>query len=114
MMVVIGDDPVLWVDVATRKDHGYYADVNMQGWNRELEAVLADVPTVKIYHWSSDVQDEWFVSDGIHYNSRGLLARASLIPAALREQFPDPLSSGGIKHDGDVAHPSSIAPGGTE
>jgi hypothetical protein len=89
LLEIIGEDPVLWVDVSTDKDGGYYATPNMQSWNEELEDLLIGYPTVVPYRWSADVREGWYVPDGIHYNRAGLTARAQLIPRALMRAFPE-------------------------
>lgn len=88
MMSVIGEDPVLWVDVATRTQTGYWAEANMHRWNEALVATLARYPNARIYRWSDDVQDDWYVRDGIHFTSAGYRARARLIADALVAAFP--------------------------
>lgn len=88
LMAVIGTDPVLWVDAVTQTNRGFYAETSMEQWNRELEVALKPYPNVKIYRWSAEVQAEWFTTDGIHYNTRGLVARAKMIPQALLQAFP--------------------------
>lgn len=88
MMAVIGDEPVLWIDVATRVEEGYWASDNMRRWNEELEAALVGRPNARIYRWSEEVQDEWYVRDGIHFSSAGYAARARLVADALARAFP--------------------------
>jgi hypothetical protein len=89
MMAVIGDDPVLWIDVATRKQDGYWATTNMQGWNDALAATLARWPNARVYQWTADVQDGWYTKDGIHFTATGYIERARLVADALRAAFPD-------------------------
>jgi hypothetical protein len=88
MMAIIGDEPVLWVDAVTRTEQGYWAAANMQVWNDELATTLSRYPNARIYRWSQDIQDEWFVKDGIHYNSEGYTARAQMVADALAAAFP--------------------------
>ena len=88
MMALIGNDPVLWVDAVTKADHGYWAAANMQVWNDELATTLSRYPNARIYRWSQDIHDEWYVKDGIHYNSSGYTARAKLVADALAAAFP--------------------------
>lgn len=88
MMAVIGEEPVLWIDAATRTQEGYWAEANMRRWNEDLAATLARFPNARIYRWSAEVLDEWFVSDGIHYTSAGYAARAERVADALAAAFP--------------------------
>jgi len=89
MMAVIGDDPVMWIDVATRKQDGYWATTNMQSWNDALAATLPRWPNARVYHWTADVQDGWYTRDGIHFTATGYIERARLVADALRAAFPD-------------------------
>ena len=82
IMDVIGTQPVMWVDVKTLKNRGYYSSAGMDLWNRELEDVLGAYPNAVIYRWSEEVQDGWFTSDGIHYTGEGSRARATAISTA--------------------------------
>lgn len=88
MMAVIGDEPVLWIDTITLVEEGYWSAANMQVWNDELAATLTRYPNARIYRWSHDMLDEWFVKDGIHYNSKGYTARAGMVADALAAAFP--------------------------
>jgi hypothetical protein len=88
MMAVIGSDPVLWVDVATRVTRGAWADAQMQLWNADLAAALVRHPNARTYHWTAQVKPSWFTSDGIHYTSSGYASRASLVADALAAAFP--------------------------
>lgn len=81
LMDVIGDQPVMWVDVKTLKNRGYYSSTGMELWNRELD-VLDGYPNAVIYRWSDDAEDGWFTSDGIHYTAEGSKARAAAISGA--------------------------------
>jgi peptidoglycan/LPS O-acetylase OafA/YrhL len=89
MMVIIGDDPVLWVNVRSLVEAGDpYAKGNMEKWNEELVRACAAYPTMRVYDWASDVKDAWFIEDGIHFTSPGYAARAQLIAQALAHAFP--------------------------
>lgn len=88
MLSVVGSDPVLWVDVATRVSTGVWADAQMQLWNTDLAAALDRHPNARIYHWTTQAKPAWFTSDGIHYTSAGYVARASLVADALAAAFP--------------------------
>jgi peptidoglycan/LPS O-acetylase OafA/YrhL len=88
MMLVIGNEPVLWVDTKSLLQSGPYAESNMQSWNDALAQVCAFYPKMRIFEWSARAQDAWFIDDGIHYNTPGYAARARLIAAALAKAFP--------------------------
>ena len=88
VMDVIGDDPVLWVDVKTTTDDGYYASEHMRLFNQALTKAHARHPTLEVFQWSEVAQDSWFTADGIHYTSTGYAYRAALIAAAVAEAFP--------------------------
>lgn len=88
MMSVVGDDPVLWVDVKSLVTSGAWSNANMQLWNAALAEAQARYPNLKIYDWASVVQDEWFSSDRIHYTSAGYAQRARLIADALAATYP--------------------------
>ena len=45
-------------------------------------------PNMRVYDWASDVKDDWFIEDGIHFTSPGYAARAELIAQALAHAFP--------------------------
>jgi hypothetical protein len=88
MMQVIGDDPVLWVDVKTLVTSGAWSNPEMEKWNQELAQAQARYPNIKVYHWTEVVQDGWFSSDRIHYTSEGYTQRARLIADALAASYP--------------------------
>jgi hypothetical protein len=43
---------------------------------------------MRVYDWASVVKNSWFISDGIHFTSRGYAARAHRIASALAAAFP--------------------------
>jgi hypothetical protein len=43
---------------------------------------------MRVYDWASVVKNNWFISDGIHFTSRGYEARAHRIASALAAAFP--------------------------
>jgi hypothetical protein len=88
MMSVIGNQPVLWVNVKTLVPSGPYSEQNMISWNKALDQALAHYPNLRIYDWASVAQPGWFISDGIHYTSNGYEHRAQLIAGALAAAFP--------------------------
>lgn len=88
MMAVIGDDPVLWVNVKTLVTDGAWAEPHMAAWDDAVTAAAARYPNIKVYDWAGVVQDEWFQHDGIHYTSAGCAQRARLIADALVAAYP--------------------------
>lgn len=53
-----------------------------------------------VYDWAADVEDAWFIDDGIHFTTPGYRARARLIADALAAAFP----SGGGRSPGCVVY----------
>ena len=89
MMSVIGNQPVMWVNVRSLLTSGPYSENNMLLWNRALLAACASYPNMRVYNWAAAVKAKWFISDGIHFTSAGYAARANLIARALAAAFPD-------------------------
>jgi len=100
MMTIIGDEPVLWVNVRSIVPAGDpYSKGNMEKWDEELVAACASYPNMRVYDWAADVKDDWFIEDGIHFTSPGYAARAQLIALALAHAFPEKgESEGGSKN----------------
>ncbi len=89
MMKIIGDEPVLWVNVKTlRGAPEAYSPQNMEGWDEELVRACPRYPNMRVYNWAADVKNAWFIEDGIHFTSPGYAARAELIAQALAHAFP--------------------------
>ena len=89
MMNIIGDEPVLWVNVRTLPSATeFYSEEGMKKWDEELVSACAAFPNMRVYNWAKDVKDEWFIEDGIHFTSPGYAARAQLIAQALAHAFP--------------------------
>ncbi|HEX7279354.1 MAG TPA: acyltransferase family protein [Solirubrobacterales bacterium] len=90
MMAIIGDEPVLWVNVRSLVEAGDpYSKENMEKWDEELVTACDSYPNMRVYDWASAVKDEWFIEDGIHFTSPGYAARAQLIALALAHSFPE-------------------------
>ena len=90
MMSTIGSQPVVWVTAKSLRTSGPYSNANMQLWNQALVAACAKYPNMRVYDWSSVVQNSWFGSDQIHYTSAGYAQRAQLIADSLVKAFPGP------------------------
>jgi peptidoglycan/LPS O-acetylase OafA/YrhL len=100
MMAIIGDEPVLWVNVRSLVPPGDpYSKEGMVEWDEELVRACNAYPNMRVYDWASDVKNEWFIEDGIHFTSPGYAARAQLIAQALAHAFPEKgKTEGGSKH----------------
>jgi len=89
MMSLLRGEPVLWVNVRTTSNAtGPYVSANMRRWNTTLLDACRKYPNMRIYDWASEVRDEWFIPDGIHFTPRGYAARGRRIANALRGGFP--------------------------
>jgi len=88
MMAKIGNKPTLWTTTKTLKDKGPYQNANMASWNQALIQACARHPNMRVYDWASEVQDTWFVADGIHPNSAGCKERAARMARAIARAFP--------------------------
>jgi lysophospholipase L1-like esterase len=89
MMAIIGDQPVMWVNVTTLVGSGYYAKTAMQQWDEDLLAACRRYPLMRVYDWAAQAEPQWFIPDGIHYTTDGYVARTRLIAQALVKAFPD-------------------------
>jgi peptidoglycan/LPS O-acetylase OafA/YrhL len=89
MMAVIGDEPALWVNVRTLRRSGPYRASNMDDWNATLLDACDRYPNMRVYDWASDVRDDWFIADGIHFTTPGYRERSRRIARALLTAFPE-------------------------
>jgi len=88
MMSVIGDDPVMWVNVKTLLATGPYSETNMRRWDEALLNACPEYPNMRVFNWAGMAKEAWYTSDGIHYNSPGSAPRAAAIADALATAFP--------------------------
>jgi len=88
MMSIIGDQPVMWVNVKSLLTSGPYAEQDMALWNAALLDACREYPNMRVFDWASVVKDAWYINDGIHYNTPGYAARSRLIAQALAGAFP--------------------------
>lgn len=90
MMALIGDQPVMWVNVLSLVTSGAYAESNMAAWDQALLQACPQYSNMRVYNWAAVAQNQpgWFISDGIHYNSEGSAIRAADIADALAAAFP--------------------------
>jgi peptidoglycan/LPS O-acetylase OafA/YrhL len=89
MMSLIGNQPVMWVNVKSLLSGGPYSENDMMQWNEALLRACPSYPNMRVYDWASVAEDSWFISDGIHYTSAGYASRAHLIARALAAAFPE-------------------------
>jgi lysophospholipase L1-like esterase len=88
VMSQVTDRPVLWLTVKTLRKAGPYGNKGMQAWNKELVAACQRYPNLRVYDWAKQVNDDWYISDGIHFTSAGYKQRARLTARALATAFP--------------------------
>ena len=88
MMEVIGDDPVLWIDVKTMKERGHYASENMRLFNQALAKAHARHPALRGVRLVGGRQG--LVVHGRRHplHLDGYAYRAALIADAVAEAFP--------------------------
>jgi lysophospholipase L1-like esterase len=89
MMAIIGDQPVMWVNVTTLVGSGAYAEDGMHRWDQDLLAACPRYPLMRVFDWARKAKPQWFVPDGIHYTTDGYVARTRLIAQALVKAFPN-------------------------
>ena len=88
MMNLIGNQPVMWVEVSSLVSSGPYSEQNMELWNQALQQLQPRYPNMRIFNWPAVVHQSWFISDGIHFTSNGYAHRATAIADALAKAFP--------------------------
>jgi lysophospholipase L1-like esterase len=88
MMAQVGDAPVLWTTTKTLTKKGPYRSANMDGWNEALTKACARYSNMRVYDWATEVQDGWYLWDGIHFNTAGYKERAARLAKALALAFP--------------------------
>ncbi len=103
MMSVIGDQPVMWVEVKSLLSSGPYSEQGMTLWNQALEQVQPSYPNMRLYDWPAVVRSSWFINDGIHYTSYGYQQRARLIADALATAFPAVSGNGTLASAGETS-----------
>jgi hypothetical protein len=88
MMALIGNEPVMWVNVISLLSSGPYAESNMLKWNTSLLQACGQFPTMRVDDWAAFAKRSWFIPDGIHYTPQGYAHRARQIADALAAAFP--------------------------
>ncbi len=81
----------MWVNVKSLlAERRPYDDAEHEGLGQGAAATPATATrTCAIYDWASDVKDDWFIDDGIHFTTPGYAERGRLIADALLEAFPN-------------------------
>jgi hypothetical protein len=90
MMKLIGNQPVMWVEVLSLLNSGPYSEQNMLAWDTALKQEAPKYPNMRVYNWPAvaALHKSWFINDGIHYTSFGYKERGMDIADALAEDFP--------------------------
>lgn len=88
MMAHAAGRPVLWTTTKTLRAKSPYRNANMTAWNQVVVDACTRYPNMRVYDWASEVQDEWFLRDAVHFNSLGSRERSARIATALARAFP--------------------------
>ena len=110
MMSVIGNQPVLWVNVKTLLSSGPYSESDMLQWDNALLAACPSYPNMRVFNWAAMAQSQWFISDGIHYTSAGSAARSAAIADALATAFPTATTTAGANRSAAKGRNHKAAP----
>ncbi len=103
MMTLIGNEPVMWVNVVSLLSSGPYSEHDMRLWDQALLRACPRYPNMRVYNWAAVAKRAWFISDGIHYTSAGYAQRAHLIASALATAFPqNPPMQGASRSETEV------------
>jgi len=78
----------MWVNVKSLVASGPYSRQDMQLWDQALVKACARYPDMRVYDWASEVNDGWFIDDGVHFTSAGYAERGAMIANALARAFP--------------------------
>jgi hypothetical protein len=111
MMSVIGNDPVMWVNVRTLVASGPYAESNMVQWNTALVQACPHYANMRVYNWVANAQPGLFITDGIHYTSNGYRDRANSIASGLARAFPAGGRSSGCLVNLQLPPPTTVPVG---
>jgi hypothetical protein len=90
LLDAIGDEPVLWVDVALVNRRGAYTRTAASAFNVALRKVASRHANTRVYAWSQVVQRSWFGADGVHYTSSGCRHFWTSVSAAVGATFRPP------------------------
>jgi peptidoglycan/LPS O-acetylase OafA/YrhL len=111
MMSVVGNQPVMWVEVKSLLSSGPYSEQNMMLWNQALQQEQQYYPNMRLYNWPAVVRSSWFINDGIHFTSYGYQQRARLIADALAAAFPAGASNTAPAGAGETSGVAASPPG---
>lgn len=88
MKKIPSNQPVLWLTVKTLLDRGPYRNDGMQEMDAALVRATERYPNMRVYDWAAEVQDKWYIFDGIHFSTYGYTQRARRLANALAIAFP--------------------------
>ena len=88
LMSLLAGQPVMWVNVVSELTSGPYGEQYMAQWNQDLVNACGQFPNMRVFDWASMVEPQWFIADGVHYNTPGSAVRAAAIADALANAFP--------------------------
>ena len=88
MIAKMGSNRTLWTTTKTMRAEGPYQNANMLHWNQAVVQACARHPNMRVYDWASEVEDAWFLRDGVHFNGNGCRERAARLARAVARAFP--------------------------
>ena len=89
MMSIIGDQPVMWVNVLTiAGSPQYYEESGMRRWDQDLVAACRRYSSMRVLNWAALAKHRWFIPDGVHYTTVGYEHRTKVIVHGLVRAFP--------------------------
>jgi hypothetical protein len=89
MMHIIGNQPVMWINVLTiAGSPEYYEESGMHRWDEDLISACRRYPSMRVMNWAALAKHQWFIPDGVHYTTVGYEHRTKLIAHALVTAFP--------------------------
>jgi hypothetical protein len=89
MMSIIGNQPVMWVNVLTiAGSPEYYEESGMHHWDSDLLAACKTHSSMRVFDWAALAKHKWFIPDGVHYTTAGYEHRTKAIVHGLVNAFP--------------------------
>ncbi|MEJ4111871.1 acyltransferase family protein [Corynebacterium kroppenstedtii] len=87
--IVKNEKHVLWPTVKTvNPGQSAYANSGMRAYDTALKKMCTQYSNLRLYDWANEVQDNWYIEDGIHPNSVGAKERSRRFADALVHAFP--------------------------